>query len=331
MSFKVPQSGETLLWSRIGGFGDVMQAATEIKLFKEKFHGVRVSLLVRPQYTEFVMTQPWMDGAIGGYKMPLSVLWQTVKKIRAEKFDWMTDLIASGGHSHMMNIFSGAKSFLGRNSERGYFSQLLEPEAPYKWAEENGFDIRDRSKPSIIALPEKKLEAEKILSVLPDKKLFACIGSGGTHLKLWHTKGWIEFIGHVLSEGWGVVLNGYGDVEEKIGSEIIANVGGKNVLNLIGKLDYLQMAGVAHSCSFCVGNDTGPLHLAALGGVPSMGLFMCPFVDIVGLRMPWFTEIAAVPEYVRVKWSDKNAPYLLGNLQAERVIAEFDKANQKAS
>lgn len=292
------------LWVELGGFGDVLQDMAEVKLFKEKYPGIEVTLLVREQYSQFVMTQPWVDGVIGGYKKPIGVLLLTIKKVRAGKFEQMTDLKNAGGRSYMLNLFSGVKVFFDKNKF--------------------DFNIRDRSKPSIVALPEKLAEAKKILAPLPDKKLFACIGAGGTHLKLWHTKGWIEFLEHVRSKGWGIVLNGYGEIEEKIAEEIISSIGNKNVLNLVSKLDYISMAGVAHSCTFTVGNDTGPLHLAALGGVPSIGLFMCPFADKVRLTMPWFTEIAAVPEYIRIKWSDKNAPKLLDQLPASKVIECFN-------
>jgi ADP-heptose:LPS heptosyltransferase len=44
-------------------------------------------------------------------------------------------------------------------------------------------------------------------------------------------------------------------------------------LNLTGKTDFLQLASVFRGASLAIGNDTGPMHLAAALGVPCISLF----------------------------------------------------------
>ncbi len=51
------------------------------------------------------------------------------------------------------------------------------------------------------------------------------------------------------------------------------------------------MAAVAKSCTAAVGNDTGPLHLAALGGTPTLGFFGVTDAWEMNFRMPWFREV----------------------------------------
>jgi ADP-heptose:LPS heptosyltransferase len=51
------------------------------------------------------------------------------------------------------------------------------------------------------------------------------------------------------------------------------------------------MAAVAEACTVAVGNDTGPLHLAALTGTPTLGFFGVTDAYGVNFRMPWFREV----------------------------------------
>ena len=46
-----------------------------------------------------------------------------------------------------------------------------------------------------------------------------------------------------------------------------------NIINLCGKLDLVQCAGVLSKASLCIGADTGPVHLAASFGVETISLF----------------------------------------------------------
>ena len=44
-------------------------------------------------------------------------------------------------------------------------------------------------------------------------------------------------------------------------------------INLTGKTNFFQLASVFRGCSLAIGNDTGPMHLAAALGVPCLSLF----------------------------------------------------------
>jgi ADP-heptose:LPS heptosyltransferase len=57
-------------------------------------------------------------------------------------------------------------------------------------------------------------------------------------------------------------------------SEAITAICGKapNVINLVGKTDIGQLAEVARRALGVVGNDTGPIHIAAATGAPTLAL-----------------------------------------------------------
>jgi len=44
-------------------------------------------------------------------------------------------------------------------------------------------------------------------------------------------------------------------------------------INLIGKTTIFQISSLARKAKVCIGNDTGPMHLIALSGCPTIALF----------------------------------------------------------
>ena len=60
-----------------------------------------------------------------------------------------------------------------------------------------------------------------------------------------------------------------GSVEDKrVGDEIAASAGAKEIINLAGKTTLRQAAAILSNARFFVGNDSGPAHLAAAVGIP---------------------------------------------------------------
>jgi ADP-heptose:LPS heptosyltransferase len=137
--------------------------------------------------------------------------------------------------------------------------------------------------------------ASKILYKLPGKRIFAVIGAS-LEAKILPAENWIKVLLPLLDDGWSIILNGHGEKEDNLASCIIDGIGVKNaerVLNLVGKLNFMQMLGVALSCDIAVGNDSGPLHIAALGGIPSIGISDYMLPKELGYLMPWFHPITA--------------------------------------
>jgi len=74
-------------------------------------------------------------------------------------------------------------------------------------------------------------------------------------------------VGHRLAaQGARLVVVG-GDSDEDAGRDLRHRLGG-SVIDLTGRTTLRQSAAVLRSCSLYVGNDSGPMHLAAAAGVP---------------------------------------------------------------
>ncbi|MDR1649042.1 MAG: glycosyltransferase family 9 protein [Synergistaceae bacterium] len=314
MSTIHPQPGDKVLWIRFGAFGDVLQAAAAAHRFKMKYPGVRLTFLTQPDYAGILKIQPYIDGLLSWdiTRYPLD-FFGVVRQIRAAGFKWLFSLHRGGG-SAFVALCGGIPQRFGYNRMMQFCYKATHWEGLHLL----GVEFMKRDKTSIFAAPEDKNKARAMLSGLPDKKFFAVIGAGKPH-KIWPAQNWIEFLPRLLAEGWGIVLNGHGEAEARIAREIEEALRNPAVRNLVGQVPFPLMAAVAEACTVAAGNDTGPLHLAALSGVPTMGLFNHRTSQIMGLRMPWFRELCAED------WSGGGKSGIpLENLPAESVVRAFD-------
>jgi len=92
----------------------------------------------------------------------------------------------------------------------------------------------------------------------------------------WETKQWpaTHFAALVRGlAGFGVGTVVLGGREDRRAGAAITSAGGKSVTDLTGRTSIEQSAAVLQRCSLAVGNDSGPMHLAAALGVPVAALF----------------------------------------------------------
>ncbi|MDR2527565.1 MAG: glycosyltransferase family 9 protein [Synergistaceae bacterium] len=308
--FALPQPGDKVLWIRFLTFGDVLEAAADAYNFKRRFPQARLTFLTNPEYLDFFRAQPHIDETLVGRKSPLAEWWRTFHKIRGGDYKWVVSG-QWGGKTALLARFSRALYRIGESSlffKHNYHMGLS------AWAHACGFDAAARDLPSVFVPEEDLTVARALMSHLPERRLFVLLGAG-KEKKMWPTNRWIGFLRPLADEGWGIVLNGHDLAEEAIGRQIEKAVASSNLLNLVGRLDFKKMAGAALCCRAAVGNDTGPLHLAALCGVPTLGLFSHPTSRLMGLRMPWFQELCAE------NWSKSKIP--LKDLPVEPVAKAF--------
>ena len=88
--------------------------------------------------------------------------------------------------------------------------------------------------------------------------------------KKWPGKKYAALAQKLDHEGYQAVLIG-GPAETEIGQEICAIA--KKAVNLIGVTSFFDIATLSRQASGAIGNDTGPIHLMAASGCPTLTLF----------------------------------------------------------
>lgn len=99
----------------------------------------------------------------------------------------------------------------------------------------------------------------------------------GAAVKLWTSAGWAAVARALCASGEPLLLTG-GEAERSLTAELarrLASVehGAHPVLDLAGRTDVGTLAALYERCRIVLGPDSGPLHLAAAVGTPSVSLF----------------------------------------------------------
>ncbi|NLL35983.1 MAG: glycosyltransferase family 9 protein [Fretibacterium sp.] len=285
MSVIRPKDGDRLLWIRFSWFGDVLQSAASAREFKKYFPNIHLTFLTRTEYSPILKNQPYLDEVLTWdiKKRPWD-FFKTLRSIRG-RYQWIISM-ERGGAAALLSLFSKAPIRFGYNR----CLQFTYTTTHWEYLDKMRMDLNNRPEPALFATSEDIDKAAFLLKGLPQQRLFAAIGAGRPK-KLWPVPHWIEFLRPLLAEGWGVVLNGHGPKEMEAAQAIESALQNSAVLNLVGQTPFPLMAAVAKSCSFGIGNDTGPLHLATLVGTPTLGFF--GVTDSWGprYRTPWFREL----------------------------------------
>jgi heptosyltransferase-1/heptosyltransferase-2 len=319
-----PMPGDKALWIRFSAFGDVLQAAASAQRFKMKYPDVRLTFLTQPEYADILRIQPYIDDLIcwDVKRRPLNFL-KTIWTIRAARFDWLFSLHRSGA-SALIAFFSRAFWRFGYNS----VLQLCYHTTHWEFFDAFEIDAASRDTPAIFTTPEDREKARIILSDLPEKKIFAIIGASKPQ-KFWPVQHWIDFLTRLAAEGWGIVLNGHGETETRVAEDIekalqSRGIEGRRIVNTVGRTPFPLMAAVAQACAAAAGNDTGPLHLAGLLGVPALGFFGVTNAYRAGYRMPWFHSVTvSCPN--EGCWNYRCPICCLADISPEKALSAFRK------
>jgi ADP-heptose:LPS heptosyltransferase len=281
-----PQPGDKVLWIRLSAFGDVLQAAAAAQRFKMKYPDVRLTFLTKPEYADILKTQPYIDALIlwDVKKHPLD-FFRVVREVRESGFKWLFSLHRVGSAAWVA-LFSCVYLRFGYNR----VMQFCYRDTHWEAFDMLNVDFTHRDKAAIFTTLESREKACSLLSTLPDRKLFTVIGASKPQ-KCWPVRYWIEFLSRLAAEGWGIALIGHGVAEARKAREIENSLRSRMILNLVGQTPFSVMAAVAEACTAAVGNDTGPLHLAALAGTPTLGFFGVTDAYKMNFRMPWFREV----------------------------------------
>ena len=119
--------------------------------------------------------------------------------------------------------------------------------------------------------------------------------------KTWRAEHFVDLIERLTASD-GIIPGGrvaiFGRDDERPGAlSLIDAVPRERRIDLVGHLDLLEAFACLKCCDFYVGNDSGLMHLAAVSGIPTLGLFgpspkelYAPwgeFCDAVSTRIPY--------------------------------------------
>lgn len=260
------------------GIGDIILSTIILKNLKLFLPEITIDYLTEEFAKAAVSTHPLVTKVIT-YNKDDSII-SVIKRIRKEKYDMVIDLW-SNPKSAQITFFSGAKFRVGysyRGRKYAYNFKASSGRGNYHSAEHNLELLKILNIPilnkEVNYYLDKKSEdfANSFLSnKVMGKDLIGIIPSGGWDSKRCPKEKWIEIIEKIIERFDSSILILWGP-EDYHDALYISNNFGSEVI-LAPETDLKQMAGLMSRCNLIIANDSGPMHISAALGVPTLGLF----------------------------------------------------------
>jgi heptosyltransferase-1 len=121
--------------------------------------------------------------------------------------------------------------------------------------------------------PDDDVAAEVLLSTFDDGLVFLFHSGTTWSTKLWHEEGWIELGKLLLASfpGSTILLSWGNDSERDVAGRISEGIGKK--ARILPKMSLKGFCALLKKIDLVVGGDTGPVHIAAIVGTPTVSFY----------------------------------------------------------
>ena len=267
---------------KLSAFGDFMMAMGYFKAIREHHKEDHITLITTKSFKDLAETSGYFDAIIIDERPKLKDLkavlsWRDILKEQA--FDRVYDLQANTRTALYYYVMWAIPCiFKGRGvpewAGTARFCDFYTPDERKKdiHAYERGKKILRVAGIEDVGLPDIHWMKGAIeLFDLPQHYAVLVPGCAPTRpLKKWPAEHYAGLDKYLLKKGITPVLVG-GPAELVIGEKLQEAV--PEVINLIGQTSFYDLATLGRHSAFAVGNDTGPTHVLALSGCPTLTLF----------------------------------------------------------
>lgn len=261
---------QRILVIKLAALGDFVQAFGPFAAIRARHPGAEITLLTTGLFATLANESPWFDqvwsdGRPGWWDLP--AVWRLARRLRAARFDRVYDLQTSGRSSRY-------RAFVGDRAEwSGIARGASHPDAD---PGRDHLHTMDRQRGQLVAagiteFPKPDLswlDADASTFGLPPR--FALLLPGASAER--PGKRWpAERFGALAARlDMPSVICGIA-AEAPLAREILSFA--PEAIDLTGRTNLRQLAAVARRASRAIGNDSGPTHLAAAMGCPTVALF----------------------------------------------------------
>jgi predicted lipopolysaccharide heptosyltransferase III len=266
--------------------GDVLLCTPAIESLKKSFPEASITVMVNAGTEEILRRNPYLDHVVA---LPQNKEWRSqmdlIRGLRSKRFDLALDL-TDGDRSAILGFLSGASYRVGFNSEHRWrgilYHQVIEADRQGMHAVDYHLEMVqamgckvDHQGPRLYPSDQDRLVVERALfeKGLPVNGPFIVMHPGSRWwFKSWPSERFIN-LAEQLHEtlGYSVVMVG-GSKDMRAAEEIVSACGSW-VKTLAGQISVLQLAALVQRAALFVGNDAGPMHIAAAMGTPVVALF----------------------------------------------------------
>jgi heptosyltransferase-1 len=290
-----------ILIIKTSSLGDIIHSLPVLEYLRQAAPAATIDWVVDEEFVDLVSGNPLINRLLPvafrrWKKAPFA--WRTwqeivsfIKTLRQERYDLIFDLQG--------NLKSGVVCAFGRAPVKIGFSRAHQQErlnalftnrkVGFLPLDKNAGQRYLRIVSDPFALPPESAVPHGDIYTSPDDNTYAQQIAGGAAgrplilfhngttwtTKLWHAEGWKQLADALLLRyQQATILLSWGNAEERALAEAIArHIGDRAVV--LEKMSLKQFVAVLKQVDLVVGGDTGPIHLAAAVGTPTVSFYRC--------------------------------------------------------
>lgn len=260
------------------GIGDVVLSTILFKNIKNAFPDSQLDYLTERVSSHLLKNIELLDNVLIFYNSSLSNKLKTISLVYKNKYDLVIDLYGNP-FTAQITYFSFAKYRLGYPLRgRKYAYNLFGPEERnnYHSAEINlnilkALDIPISNYEINIPLPIEMLNyAEEYFKIFNKKFIIGICPTGGWESKRIKPSIFVKLIKQLEIKYDAEFLLLWGPGDENDVQEIFKSC--NNNVKLAPKTNILELSGLINRCALVIANDSGPMHISAALGVPTLAI-----------------------------------------------------------
>ena len=270
-----------ILLIRLSSLGDIVLTTPVIRAVRAHFPDAYIAMLVAKQSADVLQENPHLDEIITFDRLAKNKdtgeMFRIAHILRERKFTLTIDLQRKF-RTELLMYLSGAVKRVGK----GRLCTARVPEQGNKHATAHYFDLLHA-----IGIPaiDPRLEMFLAASERADAtQQFDAAGVSKTGLKVglfpgagWKLREWMPerfaAIGDKLVEDFNADVLIFGGQTETELVHTVANLMDARAVTFAGSLQIRELAACIEKCDLFLTNDTGPMHIAAAVGTPTVSLF----------------------------------------------------------
>lgn len=282
----MPRQMERILVIKLSALGDFVLALAAMKRIRQAHPKAHITLLTTPPFEALARICPYFNAVdIGGRPESFRDWMALRKRLKAANYDRVYDLQTSSQSNRIFQIL--------RPNPPAWSGIALGCSLPHGNTLRNGMHTLERQADQLMyagiwpdaptepgAAPPPDLSW--VLKAAPPERpvpgsnkprpyvMFVPGGSAHRPEKRWPVEKYSELARILYGRGFDIVVIG-GPQETELAHAI--QRAAPRARDLTGRTDFASVAMLGAKAALAVGNDTGPLHLAAAAGAPTIVLF----------------------------------------------------------
>jgi len=262
--------GQRILVIKLGALGDFVHAFHAFAAIRAQHACSRITLLTTTPYQALAEASPWFDEVRVDPRAPwwnLPALWRTARAMRG--FDFVYDLQTSRRSSRYFTL-AGRPPWSG--IARGCSHPHGNPDRDAMHTIERQREQLQRAGVTRRDAPARDWLARRghRHGLVAPYALLVPGGAGLGSVKRWPADRYAEVARRLRDRGLTPVVIG-GNAEATLARTILATCPG--AVDLTCRTTIEDIAALASGAAVVLGNDTGPVHVAASAGAPTVVLF----------------------------------------------------------